>query len=139
MKKQMTRKQEITLHDTQTDPNGPLERLFGVANAKILDFLAIHQYDYSKQDIAKYSRVSMRHTLRAIEQLEKLDLIKFTRKVGHSHMYKYNTDSKAATLLDRFMTTISLQECKKIAFQELTEQKQVEEQKTEPQIMIVNA
>lgn len=83
--------------------SGPLERLFnGTAPAKILDFLTVfHDYDYSKMDIAKNSGVSFRHTLREIEKLERLNLIKQTRTVGHAQMYKLNTDNPATTHLSK--------------------------------------
>ena len=103
---------------------GPLERLFnGIASAKILDFLTVfHDYDYSKQDIAKNSGVSFRHTLREIEKLEKLQLIKQTRTVGHAKMYKLNTENPNANLLQKFALDLAYQECQKIAEQELAKE-----------------
>lgn len=84
--------------------SGPLERLFnGTAPAKILDFLTVFRdYDYSKMDIAKNSGVSFRHALREIEKLERLNLIKQTRTVGHAQMYRLNTDNPATTHLSKF-------------------------------------
>lgn len=83
--------------------SGPLERLFnGTAPAKILDFLTVFRdYDYSKMDIAKNSGVSFRHALREIEKLERLNLIKQTRTVGHAQMYKLNTDNSATQHLSK--------------------------------------
>jgi len=103
---------------------GPLERLFnGIASAKILDFLTVfHDYDYSKQDIAKNSGVSFRHALREIEKLEKLQLIKQTRTVGHAKMYKLNTENPNANLLQKFALDLAYQECQKIAQQELAKE-----------------
>ncbi len=99
--------------------SGPLERLFNGAPAKILDFLSTFQdYDYSKQDIAKNSGVSFRHALREINRLEALGLIKKTRNVGHSHMYKYNTNNTAAKLLENFALELATEECQKIANQQ---------------------
>jgi DNA-binding MarR family transcriptional regulator len=121
--------EEKQMQTQQIETNGPLERLFGVANARILDFLSTFQdFDYSKQDIAKHSKVSFRHALRSIEQLEEKGLIKRTRNVGNSHMYKYNINNKAAILLDKFMTEMSLQECEKISNEEAT-QNQIKEKK----------
>lgn len=84
--------------------SGPLERLFnGTAPAKIIDFLTVFRdYDYSKMDIAKNSGVSFRHALREIEKLERLNLIKQTRTVGHAQMYRLNTDNPATTHLSKF-------------------------------------
>jgi hypothetical protein len=105
---------------------GPLERLFnGIASAKILDFLIVfHDYDYSKQDIAKNSNVSFRHTLREIEKLEKLELIKQTRTVGHAKMYKLNTENPITSLLQKFTLDLAYQECQKIAEQEPAKEEQ---------------
>ena len=89
--------------------SGPLERLFnGTAPAKILDFLTVFQdYDYSKMDVAKNSGVSFRHALREIKKLEKLNLIKQTRNVGHAQMYKLNTENPAAQLLSKFALKVA--------------------------------
>ena len=53
-------------------------------------------------DIAKNSGVSFRHALREIEKLERLNLIKQTRTVGHAQMYRLNTDNPATTHLSKF-------------------------------------
>jgi hypothetical protein len=89
--------------------SGPLERLFnGAAPAKILDFLTIFRnYDYSKMDIAKNSGVSFRHALREIGKLEKLNLIKQTRTVGHAQMYKLNIDNPATEHLRKFALQVA--------------------------------
>ena len=113
---------------------GPLERLYnGVAPAKIMDFLTLfHDYDYSKMDISKNSGVSFRHTLREITKLEKLELIKQTRTVGHAQMYKLNIDNPAAQLLRKFALEIAGQEAQKIADQEIAKEEAAKQtQKTE--------
>jgi hypothetical protein len=105
---------------------GPLERLFnGIASAKILDFLIVFRdYDYSKQDIAKNSGVSFRHSLREIEKLEKLQLIKQTRSVGHAKMYKLNTENPITSLLQKFTLDLAYQECQKTLQEEPAEKEQ---------------
>lgn len=92
---------------------GPLERLYnGAAPAKILDFLLVFRdFDYSKQDIAKNSNVSFRHTLRELEKLEKLGLVKQTRTVGHSKMFKLNIENPAVGFLEKFATELAYREC----------------------------
>jgi len=108
----------------QHDP-GQLETLFGKhsATARILDFIHIFRdWDYNIQDIAENSNVSPRHTTIAIQKLEKLELIKKTRTVGNSQMYKYNTDSKAAMLLNKFTLELAGQEAQKIADQEIAKE-----------------
>jgi hypothetical protein len=113
---------------------GPLERLYnGVAPAKILDFLTLfHDYDYSKMDIAKNSGVSFRHTLREITKLEKLELIKQTRTVGHAQMYKLNTENPAAQLLRKFAIELTGQEAQKIADQEIAKEEATKTAKPKP-------
>ncbi|MDR2719256.1 MAG: hypothetical protein LBC03_00400 [Nitrososphaerota archaeon] len=99
----------------EKDLTGPLERIFQSITAKILDFLITYQeYDYSKQDIAKYSGVSYPHTLKNLDRLEQQGLIIHTRKSGHSHMYKYNTQNPTATLLNKFIQSLTNDEYKQI-------------------------
>jgi hypothetical protein len=100
---------ETTTQTEKAIESGPLERLFnGTAPAKILDYLTVFRdYDYSKMDIAKNSGVSFRHALREIEKLEKLNLIKQTRTVGHAQMYKLNTENPATRLLSKFALQIA--------------------------------
>jgi len=129
---------------------GPLEHLFNKTTpARILDFLSTYKiWDYSKQDIAKYSGVSPRHAIREIEKLEYLGLIIKTRNVGHCHMYQYNTKSEAAKLIDQLNNTLAFEENQRIiereALEEATEaeakdpaQQQTEIQpETEPQELL---
>jgi hypothetical protein len=111
-------------HDQAT-----LERLFGsTATARILDFMHIFQdWDYSKMDIAKNSNVSFRHTLTAIKKLEQIELIKKTRTVGRAQMYQYNTENKAAQLLQKFAIELACQEAQKIADEEIAKEEQVKQ------------
>jgi len=108
------------------DP-GQLEMLFGnrSATARILDFMHVFRdWDYNIQDIAENSNVSPRHATNAIQKLEKLELIKKTRTVGNSQMYKYNTENKAAILLDKFTLELAGQEAQKIANQQIAKEQQ---------------
>jgi hypothetical protein len=109
----------------QEEDSGTLERLFGGATSRILDFLSVFRdYDYSKQDIAKNSGVSLRHTILNLEKLEKLKLVKHTRNVGNSPMYKFNTDSSTAMLLQKFALHLAFDECKEIGVQEEQEKQE---------------
>ena len=106
------------------DP-GILERLFGgtSATARILDFMStFRDWDYNKKDIAENSKVSQKHVTKALSKLEELELIKKTRNVGHSQMYKYNVGSNAAMLLVKFALELAGEECQKIADQELAKE-----------------
>jgi DNA-binding transcriptional ArsR family regulator len=95
---------------------GQLEILFGKhsATARILDFMHVFRdWDYNKKDIAENSGVSPRHATIAINKLEKLELIKKTRNVGNSEMYKYNTDNPVAMLLNKYAVELAFQEAEK--------------------------
>lgn len=120
-------------NNTNHDP-GQLERLFGsTATARILDFMHIFRdWDYSKQDISKNSNVSFRHAAKAINNLEKLELIKKTRNVGRAQMYQYNTKNPAAQLLQKFALELAGQEAQKIADEEIAKEEATKHaQKTE--------
>jgi len=114
--------------------SGPLERLFnGTAPAKILDFLTVFRdYDYSKMDIAKNSGVSFRHALREIEKLERLNLIKQTRNVGHAQMYRLNTDNPATTHLSKFALQLASTEVDHELAKQQKEQQPKEKAKEKP-------
>lgn len=123
---------------TQTEKaieSGPLERLFnGTSPAKILDFLTVFRdYDYSKMDIAKNSGVSFRHALREIEKLEKLNLIKQTRTVGHAQMYKLNTENPAT----QHLTKLALQLASTEVDQELSRQEKEQHAKEKAKEKII--
>ncbi|MCL2288098.1 MAG: hypothetical protein FWC33_02815 [Candidatus Bathyarchaeota archaeon] len=122
----------------QKDHNpGTLERLFNSAPARILDFLQVFRnYDYSKQDIAKNSNVSFRHAIREIDRLEKLGLITKTRNVGHSHMYKFNTENETAMLLQKFALKQALDECEREAKKQTKQEPTTETAKA---MVMVNA
>ena len=85
-------------------------------------------WDYSKMDIAKNSNVSFRHTLTAIKKLEQVELIKKTRTVGRAQMYQYNTENKAAQLLQKFAIELACQEAQKIADEEIAKEEQAKQQ-----------
>ena len=112
--------------------SGQLERLFGnTATARILDFMHIFRdWDYSKQDIAKNSDVSFRHAAKAIDKLEKLELIKKTRNVGRAQMYQYNVQNPAAQLLQKFALELAGQEAQKIADKEITKEEATKQVQT---------
>jgi len=112
------------MKDKENHDAGQLERLFGsTATARVLDFMNIFRdWDYSKKDIAKNSDVSFRHTLKALDKLEQLELIKKTRNVGKAQMYQYNTQNPAAQLLQKFALELAGQEAQKIADAEIVKE-----------------
>ncbi|MCL2134150.1 MAG: hypothetical protein FWH37_01125 [Candidatus Bathyarchaeota archaeon] len=108
-----------------TQNTGTLENLFGGVTAKILDFLSVFRdWDYSKQDIAKNSNVSLRHAIMAIDKLEEKGILKHTRNVGNSQMYKFNTSNETAMLLQKFTLSLAFDDGVKIVAQEEEHEKQ---------------
>ena len=72
-----------------------IEKMGGSPQTRILDFLlTFREFDYSGTDIAKESEVSWITTKKIIENLHKQGILKETRKVGKSVMYKLNADSE---------------------------------------------
>ena len=67
---------------------------------KVLDFLITYQlFDYPLTEIAKKSGVSYSSLQTFWGKLEKNNLVKKTRRVGKSDMYKLNTDNPAVQQL----------------------------------------
>lgn len=61
---------------------------------RVLDFfLEEYLFDYSKTQVAELSGVSFNTLELFWDRLIKLGIIKKTRKVGNSEMYKLNTES----------------------------------------------
>jgi len=74
--------------------SGPLERLFGSAMARLMDFFTLYdRWDYSKTDIAENAEVSIRTVIRAIPYLEQHGMIRRTRTVGNAEMYQTNKEN----------------------------------------------
>jgi len=72
-----------------------LKHLFGDnALVKILDFFLENRFwDYTKTDVARESEVSRVQLYRIWNILEKLEIVKPSRKIGATVLYKANTDS----------------------------------------------
>ncbi len=69
-----------------------IEKMGDSPQTKILDFLlTFREFDYSGTDIAKEADVSWITAKKIIENLHKQSILKETRKVGKSVMYKLNT------------------------------------------------
>lgn len=112
------------MESNKNHDSGTLERLFGnTVTARVLDFMHVFRdWDYSKQDIAKNSDVSFRHAAKAIDKLEKLELVKKTRNIGRAQMYQYNVENPAAQLLQKFALELAGQEAQKIADQQIVKE-----------------
>ncbi len=81
----------------------PLERIFGNATARVLDFLILNQrFDYSESDISRLADVPPRTLQRVLPSLLRENLVKRTRKSGKSFMYVLNKESERAICLEQY-------------------------------------
>ncbi|MBI1973243.1 winged helix-turn-helix transcriptional regulator [Candidatus Micrarchaeota archaeon] len=88
-----------------------LVHIFGDSTImRIIDFLDIYPYwDYSKTEIAKYSKVSKAALYAAWPMLEKNGIVKETRRIGRAVMYKFNRENKIAQMLEKMALETDLQ------------------------------
>jgi hypothetical protein len=89
--------------------DGVLSNIFSSrAVAQILDFFLDHkEFDYSPAEVAQKSGLSFRTVFREIPNLEKIQLIYHSRKIGKTNMYRLNTDLHATLLLEKFVLDMS--------------------------------
>jgi DNA-binding transcriptional ArsR family regulator len=81
----------------------PFEAVFHSAAARIVDFLIIfREFDYSKADISKKTGLSYKTVTRKMPILVKENIVKITRKLGRSDVYKIS-DSKRVCGLIQFV------------------------------------
>lgn len=79
----------------------PLTTVFHCATAKVLDFLSMYrEFDYAVTDVAKGSGLNLKTASKELENLTNLGLVKFTRKVGRSDMYRLNDTGPSRYLLN---------------------------------------
>lgn len=88
---------------------GVLARLFSSrAVAQILDFFLDHkEFDYSANEISQKTGLSFRTIFREIPDLERIQVIYSSRRIGKTNMYKLNTDLNAVLLLEKFVLELS--------------------------------
>ena len=88
---------------------GLLVRLFSSrAVAQILDFFLDHkEFDYSASEISQKTGLSFRTIFREIPDLERIQLIYNSRRIGKTNMYKLNIDLNAVLLLEKFVLELS--------------------------------
>lgn len=95
-------------YDNQSDC-GILTRLFSSkAVAQILDFFLDHkEFDYSANEISQKTGLSFRTVFREVPDLERIQVIYNSRRIGKTNMYKLNTDFNAVLLLEKFVLELS--------------------------------
>ncbi|MGH9909893.1 MAG: hypothetical protein ACRD32_04570 [Nitrososphaerales archaeon] len=92
-----------------------LASIFGDTPAcRILQFLLVHRdWDYTLKEIARQTHVGYRTFYRFIPKLIELDIIKISRRVGASKLYRSNLDSEIVKTLDKLTISIALKDAKK--------------------------
>lgn len=88
--------------DQQANTNNllPLERIFDISSAKVLDFLLLNQkFDYSESDISNLANIPPRTLQRILPNLINENIIIRTRKSSKSFMYQVNLESKRTSAL----------------------------------------
>ena len=86
-----------------------LEDLLGNnAFTKVLDFFLENRFwDYTKKDVANESGISRTQLYRFWNVLEKFELVKETRKIGGTTLYKVNLDSPIIRLLEQLSQSVA--------------------------------
>lgn len=85
---------------------------------KIIDFLDTHQeFDYSKAEVTRYAGISKATLLNTWPAIEKMGLVKETRKVGNATLYKWNTGSPTAKTISLLSDQLDLMVLRKHAGQ----------------------
>lgn len=100
-----------------------LEDLFGNnAFMKVLDFFLENRFwDYTKKDVANESGISRTQLYRFWNVLEEFELVKETRKIGGTTLYKVNLNSPIIRLLEQLSQSVA---------DEINERILIEEKKT---------
>lgn len=71
--------------------------------AKILDHFIAHEgYDYTKNEVARYTGLSRMTLHRNWHVLEESELIRPTRKIGRAQLYTLNKENEATSKLLAF-------------------------------------
>ena len=74
----------------------------GSAGAKLLDLLVNYRdFDYSEKELAEAADISKKTVMRQIPKLLEVGLVCQTRSVGRTKMYKFNSESEGAKLLEQ--------------------------------------
>lgn len=74
----------------------------GSAGAKLLDLLVNYRdFDYSEKELAEAADISRKTVMRQIPKLVEVGLVRETRRVGRTKMYKFNSEAEGAKLLEK--------------------------------------
>jgi Fe2+ or Zn2+ uptake regulation protein len=91
--------------------------------AKILDHFIAHEgYDYTKNEVAKCTKLSRITVYRNWDILEKAEIIKPTRQIGRAQLYTLNKENEVIKKLLDFALAHAYLMAKKQAEKELSEE-----------------
>lgn len=102
-----------------------LTDIFGESpRVKVIDLFISHpETEYTKTDIANYSKIARSTLYEFLEELEEYGLVKKTKKVGNAQLYTVNMESKVTKLISAFQLSLAEIEIKKQLNKEKIESK----------------
>ncbi|MCP8308508.1 MAG: winged helix-turn-helix transcriptional regulator [archaeon] len=88
-----------------------LLKAFGYSpKLRILDiFLTNPYFDFSKEELVKELGMSKQTLYKNFKDLEELEVVKISRKIGRATLYKINKENPLVKKLDEAVTEVSLQ------------------------------
>ena len=93
----------------------PLERIFPISSARVIDFLILNKkFDYSLSDISKATDVDIRTLQRIFPLLIEENLVTKTRQSGKSFMYVFNRTSQRCKALEKYFEETNRENIEKI-------------------------
>jgi predicted transcriptional regulator len=83
---------------------------------RIIDiFLTSPFFDFSKNELVKELGMSKQTLYKYFRDLEELEIVRATRKIGRATLYKINMENPMVKMLNEYTTQLSLQEAEKQA------------------------
>ena len=83
---------------------------------RIIDiFLTNPFFDFSKNELVKELGMSKQTLYKYFRDLEELEIVRVTRKIGRATLYKINMENPMVKMLNEYTTQLSLQEAEKQA------------------------
>lgn len=77
---------------------------------RIIDiFLTNPLFDFSKNELARELGMSKQTLYKCFKDLEDLEMIKITRKIGRANLYRINLENPMVKMLNEYVTQLSLQ------------------------------
>ena len=90
-----------------------LSRIFGNGVSRILDFMLIMDYEYTKSEIARQTGLSRKTVYDVWPLVEKYNLVKQTRVMGNSKLYTINSKNPLVKDLKRLQKKLMFEALEK--------------------------